>query len=276
MGYKRRALIQVSGAIIDSIAQAQRDNISGQLDLFGDFTDNGQKAPAVIKIPDIEEYSSLEKMALEKETTGLYLSGHPMDGYRDAVRRIGAVPLGTLLGDLASDDGEHRFADNQLVTVAGVVASSKTRTRRNNTLMSYIQLEDDTGSMELMAFQRALDSGGAYIKDNAALVIKGRISIRDEKEPQIIVESIRPLSDMNAPGSNAPPPAEKKLWVKLDSETDPILDRIKLILTMFPGTQQMIIYCDREKKRIGTRCLIHEGLVAELQELLGEKNVVIK
>ena len=276
MGYKRRALIQVSGAIIDSIAQAQRDNISGQLDLFGDFTDNGQKAPAVIKIPDIEEYSSLEKMALEKETTGLYLSGHPMDGYRDAVRRIGAVPLGTLLGDLASDDGEHRFADNQLVTVAGVVASSKTRTTRNNTLMSYIQLEDDTGSMELMAFQRALDSGGAYIKDNAALVIKGRISIRDEKEPQIVVESIRPLSDMNAPGSNAPPPAEKKLWVKLDSETDPILDRIKLVLTMFPGTQQMIIYCDREKKRIGTRCLIHEGLVAELQELLGEKNVVVK
>ena len=276
MGYKRRALIQVSGAIIDSIAQAQRDNISGQLDLFGDFTDNGQKTPAVIKIPDIEEYSSLEKMALEKETTGLYLSGHPMDGYRDAVRRIGAVPLGTLLGDLASDDGEHRFADNQLVTVAGVVASSKTRTTRNNTLMSYIQLEDDTGSMELMAFQRALDSGGAYIKDNAALVIKGRISIRDEKEPQIVVESIRPLSDMNAPGSNAPPPAEKKLWVKLGSETDPILDRIKLILTMFPGTQQMIIYCDREKKRIGTRCLIHEGLVAELQELLGEKNVVVK
>ena len=276
MGYKRRALIQVSGAIIDSIAQAQRDNISGQLDLFGDFTDNGQKTPAVIKIPDIEEYSSLEKMALEKETTGLYLSGHPMDGYRDAVRRIGAVPLGTLLGDLASDDGEHRFADNQLVTVAGVVASSKTRTTRNNTLMSYIQLEDDTGSMELMAFQRALDSGGAYIKDNAALVIKGRVSIRDEKEPQIVVESIRPLSDMNAPGSSAPPPAEKKLWVKLDSETDPILDRIKLILTMFPGTQQMIIYCDREKKRIGTRCLIHEGLVAELQELLGEKNVVVK
>ena len=160
--------------------------------------------------------------------------------------------------------------------IAGVVASYKTRTTRNNTLMSYIQLEDDTGSMELMAFQRALDSGGAYIKDNAALVIKGRISIRDEKEPQIIVESIRPLSDMNAPGSNAPPPAEKKLWVKLDSETDPILDRIKLILTMFPGTQQMIIYCDREKKRIGTRCLIHEGLIAELQELLGEKNVVVK
>ena len=72
------------------------------------------------------------------------------------------------------------------------------------------------------------------------------------------------------------PPAEKKLWVKLESEADPILDRIKLILTMFPGTQQMIIYCDREKKRIGTRCLIHEGLIAELQELLGEKNVVVK
>ena len=276
MGYKRRALMQIAGAVIDSITQAQRDNISGQMDLFGDFGEDGAKSPAVIPIPDIEEYSPMEKMVMEKETTGLYLTGHPMDGYRDAVRRIGAVPLGAVMGDLAGEDGPQRFADNQMITVAGVVTAAKTRTTKNNTLMSYIQLEDDTGSMELMAFQRALDSGGAYIKDNAALIVKGRISIRDEKEPQLVVDTIRPLSDVSTPGETAPPPAEKKLWVKLPSESDPILDRIRLILTMFPGNQQMIIYCEQEKKRIGTRCLIHEGLVGELKELLGERNVVVK
>ena len=276
MGYKRRALMQIAGAVIDSITQAQRDNISGQMDLFGDFGEDGAKSPAVIPIPDIEEYSPMEKMVMEKETTGLYLTGHPMDGYRDAVRRIGAVPLGAVMGDLAGEDGPQRFADNQMITVAGVVTAAKTRTTKNNTLMSYIQLEDDTGSMELMAFQRALDSGGAYIKDNAALIVKGRISIRDEKEPQLVVDTIRPLSDVSTPGETAPPPAEKKLWVKLPSESDPILDRIRLILTMFPGNQQMIIYCEQEKKRIGTRCLIHEGLVEELKELLGERNVVVK
>ena len=213
---------------------------------------------------------------MEKETTGLYLSGHPMDSYREAVRAIGAVPLAAVMNDFAGEDGPARFHDNQMITVAGVVESARTRTTKNNTLMSYIQLEDDTGSMELMAFQRALDTGGAYIRENAPLLVRGRISVRDEKEPQLMVESIRPLSDLNAIGSSAPPPKDAKLWVKLPSTEDPRLARIQLILTMFPGTQQMILYCEREKKRLAARCLIHEGLVLELKEMLGADNVVVK
>ena len=276
MGCKRKALIQIAGAVMDSIAQSVRDNISGQLDLFGDFNDEGEKPPAVIPIPEVEEFTPMEKMAMEKETTGLYLSGHPMDSYRDAVRRIGAVPLGAVMADFAQEGGPQRFQDNQMITVAGVVESHRTRTTKNNALMSYIQLEDDTGSMELMAFQKALDSGGAYIKDNAALVVRGRISVRDEKDPQLMVESIRPISDLNAMGAKEPPAKDRKLWVKVKSADDPILEKIRLILTMFPGNQQMILYCEKEKKRIGASCLIHEALVDELTERLGKENVVVK
>ena len=218
----------------------------------------------------------MEKMAMEKETTGLYLSGHPMDSYRDAVRRIGAVPLGAVMADFAQEGGPQRFRDNQSITVAGVVESARTRTTKNNTLMSYIQFEDDTGSMELMAFQRALDQGGAYIQENAALLVTGRISVRDEKDPQLMVETIRPISDLNAAAEKAPPPKEAKLWVRLPSADDPMLEKIRLILTMFPGTQQLILYCEKEKKRIGARCLIHPALVDELTERLGKENVVIK
>ena len=276
MGCKRKALIQIAGAVIDSIAQSVRDNISGQLDLFGDFTEEGEKPPAVIPIPEVEEFTPMEKMAMEKETTGLYLSGHPMDSYRDAVRKIGAVPLGAVMSDFAQEGGPQRFQDNQMITVAGVVESHRTRTTKNNALMSYIQLEDDTGSMELMAFQKALDAGGAYIKDNAALVVRGRISVRDEKDPQLMVESIRPITDLNAMGSKEPPARDRKLWVKVRSAEDPILEKIRLILTMFPGQQQMILYCEKEKKRIGASCLIHEALVDELTERLGKENVVVK
>ena len=275
MGYKRRALLDIAGAVLDSISQSLRDNIAGQMGLFGDAELAGS-SPAAIPIPQVEEFSPMELMAMEKETTGLYLSGHPMDGYRDAVRRIGAVPLGAVMADFATEDGPRRFADNQNITVAGVVAAAKTRTTRSNTLMSYIQLEDDTGTMELMAFQKALDKGGIYVKENAAIIVKGRISARDEKEPQLMVDSIRPISDVDALGTNAPPAAEKKLWVKLQSQDDPALNRIRLILSMFPGNQQMILYCQAENKRIGARCLIHEGLVAELKEMLGEANVVVK
>ena len=275
MGYKRRALLDIAGAVLDSINQSLRDNIAGQMGLFGDAELEGY-APAAIPIPQVEEFSPMELMAMEKETTGLYLSGHPMDGYRDAVRRIGAVPLGAVMADFAAEDGPRRFADNQNITVAGVVAAAKTRTTRSNTLMSYIQLEDDTGSMELMAFQKALDKGGIYVKENAAIIVKGRISARDEKEPQLMVDSIRPISDVDALGANVPPPVEKKLWVRLKSQDDPELKRIQLLLTMFPGSQQMILYCQAENKRIGAKCLIHEGLVAELKDRLGDANVVVK
>jgi DNA polymerase-3 subunit alpha len=276
LGFKRRALMEICGPVLDSVAQSARDNISGQMDLFGDFAAEGEKPPAVIPIPEVEEFTPMEKMAMEKETTGLYLSGHPMDGYREAARRVGAVPIGSIMGDFSSEEGPRRFQDNQMVTVAGVVESARTRTTKNNTLMSYIQLEDDTGSMELMAFQRALDTARQYLRENAAVKVTGRISVRDEKEPQLMVESIRPLSDANLPTEKSAPPKEQKLWVKLKSASDPELERIKLILTMFPGTQQMIIYCAEEKKRIGANCLIHEGLVLELEERLGKENVVVK
>ena len=278
-GYKRKALLRIAGVMIDGVQHDSRNNVDGQLNLFGEpeFEESGALS---IQIPDIEEYTRAELMAMEKETAGLYLSGHPMDEYRERVRRAGLVPIASILTDASSDSHHKTYPDGAVVTVAGVVQSSNTRTTKSNTLMSYIDLEDDTGAMELIAFQRALDAGGRYVKENELIIVRGRVSVRDEKEPQLMVDEIRPISDLGKLTPAQPPvqaaSPEQKLWVKLPSESDPLFERIKLILTMFPGTQQMIIYCEREKKRIGTKCLIHPSLVAELKELCGDKNIVIK
>ena len=276
MGYKRKALLQIAGAVIDSINQAERDNISGQMDMFGDFGSREKVRPARITIPQVEEFTAREKMTMEREVTGLYLTGHPMDEYRQAIKKIGAVSIGTIINDFSSADGPSRFADNQYVTVAGIVSVAKTRTTKNNSLMCYITLEDDTGSMELIAFQKALDSGGGYVRENEGLIIKGRISARDDKEPQIMVDTIRPLSDLDILPLVPEVKENRKLWIKLPGAEDPRLRRIELILTMFPGSQQMIIWCEKEKKRIGAKCLIHEAIIQELKEMLGAENVVVQ
>ena len=346
MGLCRKALVSVAPAMMESISRETRDNISGQMDLFGgwddaspaagsgsDGTEKASPQKDSFPIPDIEDYSPRERMAMEKEMTGLYLSGHPMDEYRASVRRIGAAPVGAILNDFASDTGPHTYADNQYVTIAGVIASHRTRTTKNNSLMCYATLEDDSGSIELILFQRALDQCGPYLTDNQAVLVRGRISLRDEKEAQIMVDTLRPLSelvphaaagaDSAAPGAgpqgsasprapepsaeavstrneapasassaqrggdvparpaSAPPAngvslAGKKLWIRVPSEEDPVLKRISLILTMFPGNDSLYIWCEKEKKRLGTRCLLHEGLLLELNELLGEENVVLK
>ena len=281
IGYPRTALLQIAGAVIDSISQAARDNIAGQYDLFGDFEAQSEASPQTIPIPDVEEFSARDKMMMEKEVTGLYLTGHPMDEYRDAVRKVGAVPIGAILGDFAADDGPQRFADNQYVTVAGIISTMRTRTTRNNSLMSYVQLEDDTGTIEMIAFQKVIDTCGSLLRENNAVIVRGRISVRDEKEPQLMADTLYNIGDMAyMPRERSAPREEirkdQKLWVKLPARDDPRLHRIELLLTMFPGEQQMVIFCEREQKRLAARCVIHRALVQELRDMLGDGNVVVK
>ena len=217
---------------------------------------------------------------MEKEVTGLYLTGHPMDEYRQLVKRVGVAPIGAIISDFDAADGPSRYQDGQYLTVAGVVESVRTRPTKNKSLMSYVVLDDATGTMELIVFQKALDTGGGYLREGEVVVVRGRISARDEKEPQLMADSIRPISDLTGRQiveqqlvNGAP---EQKLWVRLPSRVDPRLKKIELMLVMFPGEQQMILYIEDEKKRIGTRCLLHRALIKELQNLCGEQNVVLK
>ena len=166
------------------------------MDFFSMAADNDEKSNSVkeIPLPDIPEYTPEELMTMEKATTGLYLSGHPMDHYRDAVRKLHAPTIVSIIEDFSRENGPERFTDGQRITIAGVITSSKTKTTKNNSLMAYVMVEDDTASLELLCFSRVLETCGAYMKENQAVVVKGRLSVRDEKAPQIMCDSIYPLS----------------------------------------------------------------------------------
>ena len=282
LGARRSQLLRVTEQVLEGISGETRRNIEGQMDLFGMA---GEDAAAhALRLPDIPEFSRRELMTMEKETTGLYLTGHPMDEYRELVRRVGAAPIGAILADFSGEDGPTRFSDGQNVTLAGVVASHKTRTTKSGSLMAYVVLEDDTGSMELLVFQRALDQGGAYIADNAALLVRGRISLRDEKEPQLMADRIEPLSDSAVPEPGAPQPVRKappapqprKLFVRLPDEQSPARRHVELVLKMFPGNDRIILFFADTRRQLTAPCLIHDALVADLTEVLGAENVVVK
>lgn len=212
---------------------------------------------------------------MERETTGLYLSGHPMDQYREIARRQGAVSIGSIMSDFQREDGPQRYRDGQKVSIAGVISTYKTRTTRNNTLMAYVNLEDDTSSIELLCFSRVLDESGGCIRENAAILVSGRISVRDEKEPQLMVDAIAPLQD-----GFAPPPTlgqqGKRLYLRFPNREDPRLRKVKLVLAMFPGEESVILYFEDCKKRVGTRAQLHPALVEDLTQRLGSENVVLK
>ena len=281
LGARRSQLIKVYESVMDAVADSHRQNLEGQMDFFSlaDGGSDGRKNVKEIPLPDIAEYSPEQLMLMEKETTGLYLSGHPMDQYRDAVRRLGAPTIGSILADFAQEGGPTRFADDQRITICGIVTSSKTKTTKNNSLMAYVTVEDDTASMELLCFARVLESCGSYLKENQAVVVKGRLSVRDEKAPQILCDSAYPLSGAEAPasaGTQVPATPGQVLYLKFPSLDHPSVRHMKLVFQMFPGTTTVKMVMADTRKVYGTHVILHEALLQEARETLGAENVVVK
>ena len=276
MGYRRSQLIQVYGQVLDGIAASRKRNVEGQLDLFsfGGGEDPSGPAPLpALHLPDLPEFSPQELMSMEKETTGLYLSGHPMDQYREAARRLGAVTIGSIMADFDREEGPQSYQDNQRVAIAGVISAYRTRTTRNNTLMAYVTLEDGTGTMELLCFSRVLEESGSYIRENNAVLVQGKISVRDEKEPQLMADGVQPLSQLElTPVTDH----VNTLYLRLPSREDPRLRKVRLALSFFPGEENVVLYFEDCKKRVGSRCAIRPSLLEDLRERLGEENVVVK
>ena len=269
MGCRRSQLMKVYEQVVDSVARDRKKNLEGQFDLFG----GGGESVSVptVTLPDIPEFSPVELMAMEKETTGLYLSGHPMDEYRRQAQKHGAVSIAAVMTSGGEEDRPSPYGDGQRVTLAGVVASVRTKTTKNNSLMAYVMLEDATGAIELLCFSRTLTESGAYLKVNLPVVVTGRVSVRDEKAPQLMVDRVTPLSDTGKPAQAG----DQVLWIRLPDGGE-TFTWLKKLLNMFPGDSRAIVYLADQKKKLQTHCVHHEALLAELRETLGEESVVLK
>ena len=268
-GYHRSELLAVYDTMMDSIASSRRKNLEGQMGLFSMLAQ--QEHATAIPIPKLPEMKKTDLMLLEKETTGIYLSGHPMDDYRHLLRGTRVVPIGQLV------DSESGYADDQIVSIAGVIQSTKIKTTRNNSVMAYVTIEDDTASIEMLCFSNAINQYGGYLRENVPVVITGRLSFREDKDPQIIINRVRPMTDF-ANGTPRPEEItrETTLYLKLPTEQSPLFDKIKAILNMFPGENPVVVYFADTKMRRGSRCTPGESMLEELESLLGKENVVLK
>ena len=275
MGVHRSQLIAVYEKVMDGISNGNRVNIEGQMDFFGMGGGSAQREP--LHLPDIPEFSAQERMAMEKETTGLYLSGHPMDAYRELSRRLGAAPIGRILEDFAQEAGPTSFADGQKLSIAGVVTSSKVKTTRSNTLMAYVTVEDSTGAMEMLCFARTLETSGSYLKEGQTILASGRLSVRDEKAPQLMCDSARPL-DGSAADVSTGAAGEKRqtLYLRLPSMDSHEMTQFRRIAYLFEGKEPVRIRLIDSGKLIGTTAALHPAFVRAMRELLGDENVVLK
>ena len=282
LGMGRGQMLAIYEMVLDAAADTYRRNLEGQLQLFGPEDGGMPEIPA----PKLPPLRPAELMQMEKETVGLYLSGHPLDEYRTRLRAAGVTPILRILQSFEENDGF--FHDGQNVRIAGMVEEIRRKTTRNGSMMAYVTLEDDTAAMELLTFSNVLERSGSLLTENAAVVAEGRISVRDEKAPQLVVNRFDPLESFTKqappPMAAAPRPAAQeqavlqasRLYLRLPSEQSPLFGKVRATLNMFPGNVAAVLYFADTGVRRGTQCGLRGDMLQELRALLGEDSVVLK
>ena len=183
----RRGMLESVEGILKSVETDARQNLDGQMDLFGLMGGGNEKPADDYKVPELPEYAASELLKMEKEVSGLYLSGHPLDAYRSQIAQVSTCTIAQLLGEDAKQ------FDNQNVTLVCTIVRNKIMTTKSNTLMAFTTVEDLTGSMELLVFPRILAECRAALQENAVVVANGRVSVKEDEAARLIVEGVQSI-----------------------------------------------------------------------------------
>ncbi len=315
LGAKRSQMLTVYEALLDSRASAGRSMLDGQIDLFSAASAVQQPhTPPAITLPDIPEYSGKDLLRLEKESSGLYFSGHILDEYDRHLSALSPDSVSAIKASFQSmEEAEYdgqmaeelpAYADKQRVTVAGLITRRQNKATRGGEQMAFLTLEDRTGEIEIVVFPKALNTAGVYLTVNSAVAIRGNLSLRDDEEPKVLMQSVETLLENGAyqaetvaqqanssekvdavsPKSSSSatesvPRAPSKLFLKVDSMDSPVCRRVQSFLHIFSGSVPVVFYDASKGKYLQVE---HFGttptpfVLHELAEFLGAEAVVLR
>ena len=282
----RRAMIDSAEGILKSVETDARQNLEGQMDLFGMMGGEQEQAASDYKIPNTPEYPAGDLLKMEKEVSGLYLSGHPLDAYRAQISQISTCTIADLQGEDAK-----RF-DNQNVTILCTVVKNKIMTTKSNTLMAFTTVEDLTGTMELLIFPRVLAECRTALQENAVVVANGRVSVKEEEAARLIVEGVQPIEHYDPSQSFGKNRVEKVrretgggetagYFLTVPSRQGSEMHKVEnLLCNIFDGgtTKVYFRFADTGQKVLARHMAIKDDplLRAELERVLGKDHVKVQ
>ena len=243
---KRRSMMDGVEGILKSVESEARRNLDGQIDLFGALDGEQESGRNVYKLPDSgEEYPYDILLQMEKEVSGLYLSGHPLDHYRPVIEKVSTCRISELVGENA-----HAY-DEQNVTLVCTVVRTKTINTKAGGMMAFITVEDLSGSMEVLAFPKVLLAASEAVHDNAVVVIKGRVSYKEDEPSKLIADSIVDVERYEPDKIKTDIKSTKNgLWLKLSSMRSESFEETKNLLQIFEGNFPVYMYFEDTKQRM--------------------------
>lgn len=286
-GATRHSMLESLTTMLHSIAKENKKNVEGQISFFGMMEEGDEKAEEYV-IPPLPEYDQRTLLSMEKEVSGLYLSGYPLDEFEEKRKSVATCGIGQIDGLNEGDSIQGK------VVIAGIITQSKVvYTKASQTRMAFLTLEDRTGKIEVIVFPKDFEKFHALIKEDYIVVIEGRVSKKSPGEPsKVVAETICDIQAYMpekpyAPGGAAQTRRSSKtprqgnwngLWLRAKTKDDEAIVRAeKMISDIFEGPMPVYIRISDtgELVRYSKTAKVHPLLIKELNRVLGPENVKV-
>lgn len=261
----RRQKIMTAPQMIEQKSKEKKQAMEGQMSLF-DFVSEDEKKNFQITFPDVEDFKKEELLAFEKETLGIYVSGHPMEAYESLWRsNVTAISSDFIVDEETEKAG---VEDNQRVTIGGMIAGKVTKITKTNQMMAFITVEDLVGSVEVLVFPRDYEKNRDILIEESKVFVSGRVSVGDDPVGKLVCEKIIPFDAV-----------PMQLWLQFEDKDayDRSADEVMKCLKHSEGVDQVVIWLAKERARkvlpSNWNINCRGEILEELTAILGEKNV---
>jgi DNA polymerase-3 subunit alpha len=287
LGITRSSLMSCYEGIIDSEHDKLRNNISGQMDMFSAaFSSPTTEKSVGYDYPDTPEYTLRELLMLEKESSGMYFSGHLIDDYMTHISSIETDKISDILADM-SDDGEVRgdvkYRERSRVRIAGIISSKRTKIVKNGDTMAFVTVEDRFGEIEVIVFAKQYKQFADILTQESAVVIEGGLSSEDGDLPKVLLSSAELLvanSDYSNKSKTAnAQPKEKRIFIRVSSLSDERISKIHRIAALNPGKCEIVLFDSSTSKYSllkGVNAEPSERVLTRLGGIFSSENVIFK
>lgn len=291
LGVPRSALLVCYEGILDAEQDKKRSNVSGQLDLFASILGSSDSETHVgYEYPDMPEYPLKELLMLEKESSGMYFSGHMIDNYSKMLASYDTDKISDIMTDLTDDGDEQskKYRDKMSVRIAGIITAKKTKTTKNGSTMAFITVEDRFAEIEVIVFAKQYLACIDELYTDNAVIIDGNISAEEGEDPRILLSQLTPLVSNDAySGAPAAPIGSAKpkiadsarLFIKISGLNDASINRIIRLSTLNRGRTQIVLFDESTRKYSAMRGGLidpSDKVMDKLVEIFGAENVILK
>lgn len=285
IGANRRQMLQALPALVTNLENYRRKTMYGQVGFF-DLGVGEESFGFEFEMPDVDEFPKSELLKMEKEMTGLYLSGHPLDKYDSLIERLGYARTIDLLE--AGKEESAKYNDKSRATLCGIITHITLKQTRNGKNMAFVEAEDMFGSIELVVFPNTLEQFGSFLSKGAVITASGTVSCEEEKDAKILVNVItgpptdksRPVKKTQAAAPSKPQKAKRTgVFLRFQSSEDENIAKAMSVIVRYGGEFPLYFYFLDEKKYVlqnKTDCFNYNKKMAEeLKSLLGNENVAV-